>query len=123
LICASNDGILRLDEYRRLEMKEAAAMELFDEVPYIENARIVLRPIEMSDAEALEKLANSDAVYRFLPTFLYEQKYADKRYAIENMQKECVDTKESILLAVCLKDGSEMTPRSPEAKRFRRSRR
>ena len=76
-------------------------MHLFDEMPRIEGPRLLLREMSDADAPALDELARSEAVYRFLPTFLYEQRYDDKHLAIARMREECFDTRESILLAIC----------------------
>ena len=79
-------------------------MKLFDEMPYLENETIVLHEIRMEDAKALKELASDPAVYWYLPTFLYEQKYEDTEEVIRRMKEECFDTKDSILLGVYLKD-------------------
>lgn len=79
-------------------------MALFDEMPRIERGRLVLREIVDSDADALAELARCTSVYRYEPTFLYEQRYDDPHVAIANMRAECFDTRESILLAICLRD-------------------
>jgi hypothetical protein len=63
-----------------------------------------VREMIAADASALAEIARSEAVYRYLPTFLYEQRYDDAAVAIERMSAECFDTKESILLAVCLRE-------------------
>ena len=47
--------------------------KLFDEIPRLENGRIVLRRLEHADGEGLRELAHSERVYRYLPTFLYER--------------------------------------------------
>ena len=83
-------------------------MKLFDEIPTIVGEKIVLRPLEAGrDEKALEALSNDTEVYRFLPTFLFEQKYSDKTLVIGRHYAECVAKKESILLAVCLVDAPE----------------
>ncbi|MBQ3273475.1 MAG: GNAT family N-acetyltransferase [Solobacterium sp.] len=79
-------------------------MKLFDEYPLLTDGRILLRKIVLSDAEALQALRMDQEVYRYLPTFLYEQKYEDVYEVIGRMDEECFRTKESILLAVCLAD-------------------
>ena len=79
-------------------------MEPFGEMPRIEGEHVILREMIAADASALAEIARSEAVYRYLPTFLYEQKYDDAAVAIERMRAECFDTKESILLAVCLRE-------------------
>lgn len=82
-------------------------MKLFDEMPYIEGEHLILREMHPSDAPALDELSHSEAVYRYLPTFLYEQSYDDAATAIEHMREECFDTKESILLAICPREAPE----------------
>ena len=79
-------------------------MEPFGEIPRIEGEHVILREMTAADASALAEIARSEAVYRYLPTFLYEQSYDDAAMAIERMRAECFDTKESILLAVCLRE-------------------
>ena len=79
-------------------------MKLFDEYPFLTDGIILLRKIVLSDAEALQALRTDQEVYRYLPTFLYEQKYEDVYEVIGRMDEECFRTKESILLAVCLAD-------------------
>ena len=79
--------------------------KLFSEIPRLEGERILLRRIEESDAPALQRLAHSDAVYRYLPTFLYEQKYPDIHRVVRGLYGECF--RESILLGVFLRaDGA-----------------
>jgi ribosomal-protein-alanine N-acetyltransferase len=56
------------------------------------------------DADALAEMCHEEEVYRYVPTFLYEQKYADKHMVIAKMDEECFDTKESLLLGIYLKD-------------------
>ena len=70
-------------------------------MPRIEGAGLVLREFEPDDAGLLESMARSERVYRYLPTFLHELQYDDKRLAIERMRAECFETAASILLAVC----------------------
>ena len=79
-------------------------MEPFGEMPRIEGEHVILREMIAADASALAEIARSEAVYRYLPTFLYEQRYDDAAVAIGRMRAECFDTKESILLAVCLRE-------------------
>ena len=76
--------------------------KLFSEIPYIKTDRLVLRKIEETDAEGLAELAHSPNVYRYLPTFLFEQKYEDVRYVIRRLYDECFI--ESIILGVFMED-------------------
>ena len=47
---------------------------LFDAPPVLIGKTLVLRPLVPSDAESLRKLTGQEAVYRYLPTFLFEKK-------------------------------------------------
>ena len=79
-------------------------MDLFDEMPYLEGEHIILREMVEADAPALEELASNPNVNRFIPTYLYEAQYEDKREAIANMRRECFDAHQCILLAVCRRE-------------------
>ncbi len=72
--------------------------KLFSEIPYIKGRRILLKKITEADAEALSSLVRSDAVYKYLPTFLFERKYDDIHYAIRRLYDECLE--ESIILGI-----------------------
>ena len=77
-------------------------MKLFDEYPELRNDRVILRKMSPADADALAELTAREAVYGTVPSFLYELKYQDKRDVIANMDRECFDPKESLLLGVYL---------------------
>ena len=53
-------------------------MKLFEEYPDLTGERIRIRHMAAEDAPALQRLAENRNVYRYLPIFLYEQKYEDK---------------------------------------------
>ena len=72
--------------------------KLFSEIPCLQNERLTLRQIRPEDAEGLQELVDSPAVYRYLPTFLFEKKYADIRYVIRHLYDECF--RDSIILGV-----------------------
>ena len=72
--------------------------KLFDEIPYLDNGRIILKKLEDTDAEALLELIRSKPVYRYLPTFLFERQYADPGYVIKHLYDECLQ--DSIILGV-----------------------
>lgn len=76
--------------------------KLFTEIPYIKTERLVLRKIEETDAEGLSELTHSPDVYRYLPTFLFEQKYEDVHEVIRRLYDECF--KESIILGVFMEE-------------------
>ena len=79
--------------------------KLFDEIPRLEDDRIVLRGLERADGEALYALSHSARVYRYLPTFLFEQKYEDPCTVIDRLYTDCFQAKESLILGIFLKDG------------------
>ena len=50
-------------------------LELFPAPPFLTGEGLCLRPLTLSDTEDLRKLTQESAVYRYLPTFLFEKKY------------------------------------------------
>ncbi len=79
--------------------------KLFSEIPYIEGDRLVIRRITADDAPALRELVGNEAVYRYLPTFLFEKKYEDIGYVTDHLYDECF--RESIILGIFLKSGGD----------------
>ena len=77
--------------------------KLFSEIPDLRGTRLKLKRLAPEHAEALRELVNSDNVYRYLPTFLFEHKYADVSHVIRRLYDECF--RESIILGIFL-DGS-----------------
>ena len=61
-----------------------------------------MRPLEASDADGLRELVNDEIVYRYLPTYLFEKKYADIDYVISHLYDECLE--ESLILGI-FRDG------------------
>ena len=51
--------------------------KLFDEIPRIENDRILLRRLAKDDIPCLNQMTSDEKVYRYLPTFLFEKQYDD----------------------------------------------
>ena len=82
-------------------------MKLFEEYPYIEGERLIAHKMTQADAPALQIIADNPRIYRYEPTFLYEQKYADARDVIANLDRECFDTHESILLGIYTKENPD----------------
>ncbi|MBO4327010.1 MAG: GNAT family N-acetyltransferase [Clostridia bacterium] len=70
----------------------------FTVIPHLESNRITVRKLTVSDAEGLEELAHDEAVYRYLPTFLFEQKYDDTGTVIDRLYTECL--RESIIMGI-----------------------
>ena len=76
---------------------------LFDSYPLLEDDLLIIRKMTESDATELQKLATDKDVYKYLPTFLFEQKYPDAKKVISLLDAECFDAKDSIILGVYLK--------------------
>ena len=75
-------------------------IKLFSEYPYLEDDLIILHRMSPEDAAALEKFTHDKRIYRYLPTFLYEQRYDDKAEVIARMDDECLMSGEGILLGI-----------------------
>ena len=78
-------------------------IKLFDEIPYLENDRIVLKRLEDGDAGSLESFVKSDEVYLYLPTYLIEQQH-DAHTVIRMLYDDCIRAKDSLILGIFLKD-------------------
>ena len=77
--------------------------KLFSEVPELHGERLCLRGLTREDAAGLRELVDSPAVYRYLPTFLFEKKYDSVSVVIDRLYDEC--WKESIILGIFLDGG------------------
>lgn len=64
---------------------------LFPELPVLQGERITLKPLTLSDADSLKEMTESEEVYRYLPTFLFEKKYDDTEYVINHLYDECLE--------------------------------
>ena len=69
--------------------------DLFPKPPVLKGTDLILRPLVLPDTEDLRKLTGEDAVYRYLPTFLFEKKY-DAAEVIRRLYDECL--KDSLIL-------------------------
>ena len=85
-----------------------ARKELFSEVPRIEGERIVLDRVVDSDADALRDLIDNPRVQRYLPTYLFELTVPDVREAIQQLYGDLFTHKESIILAIRLRETGEL---------------
>ena len=95
------------EETRRKD-GEAPRKKLFDEIPRIEGERIVLDRITDADAEALEDLIRTDAIYTYEPTYLFEKQCADAHEAIRLLYGDLFKNKESLILGIRLKETGEV---------------
>ena len=62
--------------------------DLFPEPPFLNGPDLCLKPLTLSDAYNLSRLTRQEAVYRYLPTFLFEKKYDDPEKAIRCLYDE-----------------------------------
>ena len=72
--------------------------KLFSDIPCIRGENIELRRLTAGDAPGLRELTESEDVYRFLPTFLFEKKYDDAEYTISRLYDECLE--KSLILGI-----------------------
>ena len=72
--------------------------KLISEIPSIRDGHLELRQLTQRDADALRELTESEEVYRYLPTFLFEKKYDDPEEVIRRLYNECLE--ESLILGV-----------------------
>lgn len=74
--------------------------KLFDEIPRLENGNIIIKEITSADAEALHGMTQSSAVYRYLPTFLFEKSCPDTQKVIRELYRDIYISKESLILGI-----------------------
>lgn len=65
--------------------------ELFPFPPVLAGDGLCLRPLTLSDIQGLQKLTQEEAVYRYLPTFLFEKKY-DPAEVIRRLYEEGLES-------------------------------
>ena len=82
--------------------------KLFSEIPRIEGERIVLDRVIASDADALRDLMNDPDVQRYLPTYLFEKQREDVDETIRLLYGDYFANKESLILAIRVKDTGEL---------------
>ncbi len=101
------DGLL---EERIVEHLHAAdeRKKLFSEIPRIEGERIVLDRVVDADADALRDLIDNPFAQRYLPTYLFEKQFDDAREAIRLLYGDLFENKESLILAIRVKETGEL---------------
>ena len=78
--------------------------KLFDEIPYLEGERVILRKITEDDRETLREMAHSNNIYRYEPTYLLEQQYTDMDQLLSDLYGKYFESKQNLFLGVFLKD-------------------
>ena len=71
---------------------------LFEQFPTLQEGNIVIRRLTSDDKDALYSFVHDDAIYRYLPTFLYERKYDDIDKVIDGLYTECIE--ESLIMGL-----------------------
>ena len=84
------------------EEKKDPMRELFPEPPTLRGGGLILRPLEQRDAADLLRLTRQEAVYRYLPTYLFEKQSGEMRAVIRGLYRECLE--DSLILGV-FRDG------------------
>lgn len=78
--------------------------ELFDEFPYLENNKVIIRKMESSDVVALSEISNNDNVYKYISPFLYKKSNKILETAIKNLGGRDFEKKKLIIAGIYLKD-------------------
>lgn len=78
--------------------------KLFDEIPYLEGDRVILRKITETDREALEDMAHSNIIYRYEPSYLLEQQYMDMDQLLNDLYGTYYVEKKNLFLGIFLRD-------------------
>ena len=90
-----------------LNAVEGEHKKLFSEIPCIVGERIMLDRVVDSDADALRDLKENPNVQRYLPAFLFENQRDDVHETIRLLYGDLFENKESLILAVRMKDTGE----------------
>lgn len=91
-------------------------IKLFEEIPFLQDERIILKRVEDSDAPALERMVSDDRVYRYLPTFLYERQNEDIHAVIREFYDRIFPCREAVLLGIYRKK-EDVPPEEGEKER------
>ena len=83
-------------------------MKLFDEIPELDDGYLTIKKIEEKDADVLEEMSRNENVRAFLPTFLFEYRFQDKKEAVREMYGDIFLSRESLLLGIFLKNEDRM---------------
>lgn len=78
--------------------------ELFDVFPYLENDKVIIRKMDMSDVAALSEISNNDNVYKYISPFLYKKSNKTLETAIKNLGGKDFEKKKLIIAGIYLTD-------------------
>jgi ribosomal-protein-alanine N-acetyltransferase len=83
-------------------MMAMSKVELFSELPTIVGEHLTIRPLEASDASALQEFIDTERNYPYIPAYLFEMNHGTALDVIEDVYKDLFLDKESIILGVYL---------------------
>lgn len=78
--------------------------KLFDEFPYLENDKVIIRKMDSNDVAALSEISNNDNVYKFISPFLYKKSNKALETAIKNFGGRDFEKKKYIIAGIYIKD-------------------
>lgn len=78
--------------------------ELFSTFPYLTSERLIIKKMVESDIDCLAEITNNDAVYRFIPPFLYHKSRGNLLAAIRNLGTREFDKKRKIVAGIYLRN-------------------
>ena len=76
--------------------------KLFDEIPCLEEERIILKKITENDREALQEMGYRKNIYRYEPSYLLEQQYTDMDQLLHDLYGEYFEKKQNLFLGIYL---------------------
>ena len=78
--------------------------KLFDIFPYLENDKVIIRKMQLSDVEALSEISNNDNIYKYTPLFLYKKSNKALETAIKNLGGRDFENKKLIIAGIYLQE-------------------
>lgn len=78
--------------------------KLFDDFPNIRNDKIIIKKMVESDTEALKEISHNEAIYKFIPPFLYKKSEKFLQTAISNFSGRDFDKKKMIIAGIYLQE-------------------
>ena len=62
--------------------------KLFSEIPFIRGERLTIKAVKEEDADSLQEMIDNPNVYKYEPSFLFEKRYDDVHYVIDNKKPQ-----------------------------------
>lgn len=77
---------------------------LFECFPYLQSQMLIIKKMTDNDVDALEEITGNEAVYRYIPSFLYKKSRGNLLAAIRNLGGRDFDKKRMICAGIFLRD-------------------